>query len=244
MKKKKSLLTVVRPDVLSLIVNKFTQGFNHVDVLDMCIKSFPELPIGNIQRQITEAKRIIKDQYQKDLNSVVGVHSKRYELEIQRLLRYVPSSAIYEKSRMQTIENYLNLLDVIQHKEKLYGLHNKSINILINNQLNVQINISKFDLSKLEMAEKIELLNLIEKSKKTESEVFGIIKASDNKNENITNIDFEEVIPEPINIESINQTNIAPLLFVEPNNALENAKDKLKAALKKKAEELFENKSK
>lgn len=157
---------------------------------------------------ITAAVKVIEDEYCKKSDTVIGLHVTRYDRDIKEILnrnfnRY--SEAVKVKMK---IGAYLDLLNILYSKEKLLQLHNKKVVFRLNQKKTTVVRevTPKYDISNLTLQEKIDFLELINKSKKTSSELAGVI-LKDRTKENVTiDIDHEDVTE--TNVEKIKQ--IAP----------------------------------
>lgn len=190
---------------------------------------------------VNRAARKLSDDYDKDREFVVSLHIARYNEDIDKQINVDISEM--NKYRGKEVKNYayLQALELLYQKEKVLGLHNKSVQIKINNVNNVKVSVrkKKYNFENLSLKEMIELNNLIEKSKKNE-EVGSIILRP--KEEKVEDIEFEEVkeIVEVVNIQQVQPTIIPPELLPAPEPKMfSDVQNRLKEALLKEAEEAF-----
>ena len=133
-----------------------------------------------------------------------------------------------------------NWIDVLGAKERVLQMHTKETQIKIYNKLNVKVKTKKvmFDLSSLTLQEKIEFLALINKTKRSQGELLGVIMGKEVKKEVTEDIEHEVV--EDVNVNKIKQVNLPqPEKTRVPNKTLDDLTNKLKATLLKKAEKEF-----
>jgi hypothetical protein len=191
---------------------------------------------------ITLNRKTINEEYDKDREFTVSLHLQRYNDDILSQLNIDVSDL--NKFRAREVKNYayLNALELLFQKEKLIGLHNKSIQMRINNVTNTKVKIGRPKLLRLNLLttdELIELNTLMEKCKKNEGTV-GIIMRP--KEEKTIDIVHEVVEDETVNVESIEEKILPAALSPDPEpQTLIEVQDKLKEALRKRAEEAFKN---
>jgi hypothetical protein len=194
-----------------------------------------------IHNAVVVASGLIRRNYEIQQEEVVGLHIKRYNEEITRLLNIKLDRIPPQKRLAVKVEAYMNCLDTLHQKEKLLGMHTKDFKIIINNEETtiVREKKPKLDISKLTLAEKIELNALLEKSRKSDDdEVCSVILKKDVVGETI---DIEaEVIVEKSNIDRME--NREPQKAIDDKSqgqALMSLEDKLRETLRKRAQEEF-----
>jgi len=189
------------------------------------------------------ANKLIKQDYDIQRSEVISIHTQRYDREIEVLLHFIPPWYIEEDWKREEAKNiaYMNCLGVLHQKEELLGMHRKAFRLIINNEETTIIKNTKpnIDLSKLTLEEKIELNQLMEKSRRTEDEIGGVILRSE-QTKVIEDIQHE-VVEERLNIDRME--NKQPKEFIEPlpqNMALSGIQEKMRLALRRKAKEELE----
>ena len=136
-------------------------------------------------------------------------------------------------------------MDVLFAKEKLLQMHSKSFQIKINNRLNAKVvkKEVRFDLSKLDLQEKVEFLQLLQKTKRSSRELLSVqLTGQERRGEEVIDIDHEVV--EDVNVSKIKIKEL-PTSSLESSatgNAFLDVQLKLKQALQRKAEQEFKRK--
>lgn len=226
----------------------FRNGYSEQTATEMIGNMYERLTLPNIQFVLTKASAIIASQYPKDRATIVGIHVKRYNQDYDDIVMWFEEQQylqVPEKYRKQTqIAKLFDALDLLEAKERVLQLHTKNTQIKVYNTLNAKVKEKKaiFDLSTLSLTEKIDFLSLIVRSKKSHSEVLGVIPHGTKRENQITEDIEVEIVPP--NITKIKQTNI-PLPAPQPQQPevlLTNITDKIKKALEKKAQQDFEAK--
>lgn len=219
-------------------------GYSEQKVNELIQTHYERFSPPNIQFVMHEASQSIANQYARDRKSVIALHLKRYNQEIiliQDFFRDKEYESIPTKFRLKVMLGKLSSwLQVLNAKEKVLQLHSKDTQVKIYNKFNAKVKERKnmFDLSSLTLEEKIEFLNLVQKSSRSQNDLLGII-ASEEKVKQITEDIEHEVVDQP-NIDLIKQTNLPVKPKAQrPNETLDDITNKLKQALLKKAEEQF-----
>lgn len=159
-----------------------------------------------------QSKRLLQSEYNREKDFVIASHVQRYNREIKRLFSIDVSDFNKWKAIEVKTNAYFNLLEVLQQKERVLGLHSKSIHIKINNNIEVKETKIKpnFRLDALTFQEKIELLHLLEESE-INREDMSIIPNEENEelNKNTIDIQHEEIKEElTLNVTEIKQDNL------------------------------------
>jgi hypothetical protein len=224
---------------LEQVVRLFRSGRAESEVSDILLND--NIAPTTILDLIQQAKASISKDFTKDRDYIVGQHVKRYDRDIQRLLHYMPRTADPQKGIEQKSNAYLRMIDTMGQKEKLLGYHAKNFNIKINNEtiVTVKEKKKKWNLENLTLEEKIELLRLIGKSKRSDGEMYGIVlhgeeaKAKDAEFVQLKSADTGE------NIHEINVAHVdLKAIKAEPVTLL-SAQEKLKQALLEQAKKAF-----
>lgn len=203
-----------------------------------------KIPLTNIHDVvISRARQIISLEYQKNDKFVISLHLQRYKKEVEslreKIKRTESKTKIDPHTRQQIINSYYyDILDLMFHQEKLLQLHNKKVVVKINqiNNTFIKKKISKFDLSLLNFQERKELLSLLLKSKRTDSEIYGVI-ISDKKEKK--EIEEAEVIEEITNVENIQLVEKKEIEELQPGLGLLTTFEKLKKTFEEKAKQEF-----
>jgi hypothetical protein len=156
------------------------------------------------ENYLLAAKLSFKNEVILDKKFNITQHIKRYDRDINKLLSYEPKTSSFSQSNILKTQALLDMVMLMQKKEKVLGFHQKRTEIKIKNNLNLYIKPlhKQFDFSKLSFEEKVELYNLIEKTKVNEEERFKI-KSNPNKiDQTIEDIEYVEV-KEKANVNSI-----------------------------------------
>lgn len=196
-----------------------------------------------VQDVTIKANSLIKQDYDIQRAEVISVHTQRYDKEIQDLLNFVAPSYIWEDYKREEAKNiaYMNCLSVLHQKEELLGMHRKAFRLIINNEETTVIRNTKpnIDLSRLTLEEKIELNQLMEKSRRTEDEIGGVILRSEQARV-IEDVEHE-VVEERLNIDRMENRQPKEIIQPHPENmALLSIQEKMRLALRKKAKEELE----
>ena len=189
---------------------------------------------------VLTANKLVKKDYELQRTEVISLHMQRYDSEIQALLMYQapPNERKPWLEEEMNVAARMNCLGVLHQKEQLLGMHRKEFRIVINNEETIEVRDQKtnIDLSKLSLEEKVELNELIEKSRQTEDEIGGVILRSEQAKE-IEDVEHE-VISEKINIDRME--NREPKVIEQPHpegTALLSIQEKMRLALQRKAKE-------
>lgn len=222
-------------------IDLFKEGLTRIQIQEV-LKEDTKLSDSTISLIIEKSQSIISQEFSKDDISVVGLHTERYNREINLLKRKIEVGFKKYSQPIQIklkISAYFDMLDVMYQKEKLLQLHNKGLTIRVNQNNNTVIKEKKlnFNLDTLLFEEKVELLRLLNKSKKTSDEISGVILS---KNKDIEEAEIiEETVTTVTNVDLIKQT--VPEVVEErvPNMAFIDVKERLRLALENKAREEF-----
>lgn len=230
----------------------FRHGDSEQVIAEEVKLSWPILTDANIQLVIHKGSKIVAHQFARDSRSIVSLHVKRYNQEIDKLLAKTYEGLIDEVDiegemtaslrRKLRINCLMICMDVMVQKERVLQLHSKETQVKVFNTLNAKIKEKKvlFNLESLSLQEKIEFLQLIQKAKKNSNELMSVILNS-KKQEVTEDIEHEEVRNN--NIDSIKLINPPEVIKVRPKKGLDDITKKLHEALAKKAEIEFKKKN-
>lgn len=208
----------------------------------LTVEGITEQMVHNL---VAAAKKIYGHEFAKDKNSVMGLHIKRYDRDINRLATFEPRTEDDWKYRELKTQAYMDMLETMSSKEKLLGFHKRSFTLKINNDISASIvnAHAKFDLNLLTLSEKIELLKLLDEAKITEKEQYMLKPNPNNIKKEVTeDIEYVDLSFKTDNIEYIKNTNIPKLKKKSEQSEGKNLfdiKNMLADALSKKADEEF-----
>lgn len=184
--------------------------------------------------------RVIEDEFASDDQTTIGLHLTRYNKDIDDLL-FIAENDYADGSMIKyKINTYLTVLEIMFAKEKLLQLHNRNT-ILKINQRNTTIvqkeTQPKYKLGKLSLEERIELLQLINKSKSIDGD--DIKSITETQQEEY--VEFTELkgTQEGANVEKIEK--VTPVVEGEriPGGALLDVRERLRQSLERKAQEEY-----
>lgn len=219
------------------ILDWYKEGLFRASIVEMLRAE--EFSDSVIDEYLTECSSIIYEQFSTKSSNIVSLHLKRYDKEINTLLKRnydrLPLKIRYKVKGAA----FLNALETLHQKEKLLNLHNKQTLIRFNQRNNINETPEKpnrFDLTQLTLEERIDLLNLISKASPKNNINSGVIlREKVIESEETVDIQHEEVI----NITQIQQENVMGVdVFPEQKaHTVDELTKKLQDTLKKKAEE-------
>lgn len=162
--------------------------------------------------------------------NLVSLHINRYEDLFKQVKNKDFSRIKPERQWQAQIDQHLELVSILQSKEKIIGVHSKTFKVRLNNfyEKKKLVKLSDFNLEKLTVSEKIELLGLFDKCRVNKD---MDIKVIGNKKQDIAqDVSFEEV---SLIENTLKEVNIQPI----DNDADSKPKltlGELKALLKQK----------
>lgn len=250
-KKKEEVAVVGLYDkAIDFSAQAFEAGYSESKIAELLQSSFPRFSPENIQLVIHRGSLKIADRYVRDRKSIISLHIKRYDQEIQEIKRWFEEEE-YENIDIKFQRDVMlgqldSAITVLTAKEKVLQMHAKETQVRIFNKLNAKVKKKEvmFDLKSLTLEEKIELLSLMRKAKKTDLELMSVTLNSDRpiNNTNTEDIEYEEV-PVSANVTKIKQTNIPkPERVIPPVYQLSDLTDKIRATLALVAQKQFEEK--
>lgn len=194
----KSYIRYIRP-----IIEYFKEGLTDKEVLIKILQDNKNLKESSAKVYLRAAKASFREEYILERKFNIIQHVKRYDKDILHLSRYEPRTSSYGASIQEKTVAYLDMVNLLQKKERVLGFHKKMTSIKIKNNINVKIEPVKktFDFSNLTFNEKIELYNFINKAETNKDEKISL-KPNQNKVlnqtsniEDITHIEVVEDIP-------------------------------------------------
>lgn len=150
--------------------------------------------------------------------NLVSLHINRYEDLFKSVYNKDFSKIKPERQWQAQIDQHLELVDILQSKEKIIGVHSKTFKIRLNNfyEKKKLVKLSDFDLDKLTVEEKIELIGLFDKckvSKDMEIKVTGAKKQDIAQEVNFEEISLIENTLKDVNIQQVdNEADNKPKL--------------------------------
>lgn len=224
----------------------FKAGYSEQRVGEIITSSYERFSVQNVHYVLHKASQQIAEQYYRDRKSIVALHLKRYQAEIDSLVTYFEDKE-YENVNIKwrkrvMIDKLTELLDTLGAKERVLQMHSKDTQVKIFNKLNVKVKEKKvlFDLSNLSFEDKREMLMLMLKAKRTSNEISGVIL-----NQKVAEVteDAEFTVVENNNIDKIERTNLPVEEKVKaPRKQLIDVTELLRKNLHKVAEKEFKKK--
>lgn len=242
---------VQEPGIYDLAIKSaasyFREGFSEQKSADLVKSNYPQLTQQNVQLVLYKASNQIAEQFVKDRKSIVAIHVRRYDQEVKGVLEWMDNEEYEEvdpRFQTKTVLNKLECaVDSLIAKERVLQIHNKETQVRIFNKLNAKVKKVMFDLSPLSLQEKIELLNLMSKAKKSDLELMGVVlRETDNKvqSEEIQDAEFEVVNTNINQIKRVNEEEV--VIERVPKKKVTDLTDLIKKTLEKQAEKEFKNK--
>lgn len=203
------------------ILKWFKEGKTDTEVLFLIMEIF-KVKESSAQTYLKSAKSCFKQELILERKFNIIQHVKRYDIDILKLSQYEPKTNSYAQTIQLKTEAYLDMLNLLQKKERVLGFHKRAQSIKIKN--NININITKversFDFSSMTMEEKMNLYKLIEKTKITDEERY-ILKPNPNKTvDQVIDIEHEEIIETESNAAKIEHIELPPVplpIIPKPN---------------------------
>ena len=223
-----NLIKKYQDQTLRMILDGATEQKILFTLVDIASKDKCTLDDARVIYKI--ARKQLSQEYDRDREFVIANHINRYNKEIKRLFNIDVSEFNKWKAAEMKTYAYFNLLEVLQQKEKVLGLHSKRLHIKINNEINLKTKkeTPTLNLSALTLQEKIELYHLLQESE-IDQENMSIIPSTKHKvnKEEIEDAEYVEELP---NIDSIKAKEISPTKEVDNPNTLLTLQEKLAQA--------------
>lgn len=198
------------------IIEWFREGLTDKEIFIKILQENPKLKESSATVYLNSARASFKEEFILDRRFNIIQHVKRYDKDILFLSRFEPKTSSYAKYQLEKTQAYLDMINLLQKKERVLGFHKKSNKIKIKNNFNITIpkTIKSFDFSELSFDEKLELYNFILMCKTDPNEKLTLTPNKQKQlRESIETIDVEheEIIEEDINIDSITEKEEKPL---------------------------------
>lgn len=200
------------------IIEWFREGLTDKEIFIRILQENPNVKESSAQVYFNSAKASFREEFILDRKFNIIQHVKRYDKDILILSKHEPRTSSFYKYQEEKSQAYLDMIALLQKKEKVLGFHRKTTQLKIKNNVNLNLKTRKtFDLSSLSWEDKLELYNLINKAQVNENEKLVLTpnkeKQLDDKAE-VVDIEHEEVIEE-LNIDKIQEKEEELKLFDE-----------------------------
>jgi len=245
-----------RDRVLIDIKRKIKEGLTQQGIIDWVRDNYT-ISNQNVVFLMKEARSNYQRELDFNLRDIMLKHSARYEQIWSKNYKNPfskkldnPEEDLDDESVRKTLfkvaKHYMTAAKALQNKEKMLGIVHSRMDVELKNEFFEQqerekekhLDVSRYDLNKLSMEEKIEFLHLLKKSKgeleETKPKVTTTITVkTDNKEETIK---FEPVA-EKFDVEDIEHEEIKT---ESPQIAVDNINKKIIESEAKKVNEVFE----
>lgn len=189
----KSVRTAPFPDgMLTRAIELMYQWVNKGEFNDILTKEFNASSV-QLKECYASAFASYRRQIELEKINLVSLHINRYEDLFKSVSNKDFSNYKPDRQWQAQIDQHLELVDILQSKEKIIGVHSKTFKIRLNNfyEKKKLVKLSDFNLDKLTVDEKIELIGLFDKCRVSKDVVF---KVQENKKIDIAQeVAFEEV---------------------------------------------------
>lgn len=193
-----------------------------------------------VENIVTTANQLIQMWYRNQIYQIQHVHTTRYnKIIISRLNKtygHIDKPWIAIKAESMHLDE---ILQALKQKEVLLGMHRKTFRLIFNSQTNFyESERQKRDLEKnprekkkeinldlLTFEEKVELLDLIRESTRTEDEIHGVILKNQITTQEVIEVEAEVV--EPANVDKIERFISASKIDDQKGSILFDIKKKL-----------------
>ena len=146
------------------IIEWFREGLTDKEIFVRILQENPKLKESSAKVYLNSAKSSFKEEYILDRKFNIIQHVRRYDKDILTLSKYEPRTSSYYKYQQEKSEAYLDMVNLLQKKERVLGFHRKATQIKIKNNVNLSIKTKQsFDFSNLSWEEKKELYNFVMK---------------------------------------------------------------------------------
>lgn len=159
-------LIIGKDDRITIVYDRIIKGDSVLEIKEsLAVEGWTD---NSIKRALTGAYKKLQSKVEKEAVVTIALHIKRYETIYARSLE----KARKAKHFMLANYSYLDVIEALFRKERVLGFHLKRTNIQVNNTKNKVSVIkeqpiieSKYDFTKLALAEKIEIRQLLQKVK-------------------------------------------------------------------------------
>jgi hypothetical protein len=160
---------------LKPIINWLREGKTDQEIVIAILEIF-DVKENTANTYLRAAKSCFKQEMILDRKFNIIQHVKRYDRDINRLAEYQPKTNSYAQTIELKCRAYSDMVVMLQKKERVLGFHQKTTQIKIKNNVNIQLKKLDvvFDFSVLNWEEKIELYRLINKTKISDLERYAI----------------------------------------------------------------------
>lgn len=201
------------------IIEWFREGLTDKEIYIKILQENPNLKESSATVYLRSAKASFREEFILDRKFVIVQHVKRYDRDILVLSKHEPRTSSYSKFQEEKTQAYLDMINLLQKKEKVLGFHRKTTQLKIKNNVNINLVKTKktFDFSQLTWEEKLELFNFINKAQIFENEKL-VLSPNKNKIEDEELVeDVQHEVIEEINVELIKEKedSLPPLEFTQ-----------------------------
>lgn len=170
-----NLKTKIRIETFYSILDLIKLGLSKSEVKHVVIRQNKKVTDTIFEDLFITALRFYSDQFVTEWKPVIAIHLDRYRKMIQEMEDYDYES-VHPKVRFKVMVGHkLTILETLYSIEKLLQLHRKDVNIKItqkNNTVVVKKDETVNDITRLTLTEKMRLIKLLEKSKRSDDEIF------------------------------------------------------------------------
>lgn len=155
----------------------FRQGLTDSEILYKILEARPNIKESTAKFYLAAAKTSFREEYVIDRKFNIAQHVRRYDIDIAKLSAYEPKTSSYAKSVFEKTQANLDMIRLLQQKEKVLGFHRPTTAVKIKNNLTINLPVTKrnFSFEGLTMEEKVEFYHLITKAKVLESEKLSLL---------------------------------------------------------------------
>lgn len=238
-------------EVFKEVIELLRDGKTKNEVLEEIrkLEKYKRISKKDLLETITSAVIYTIKEHDKRVGTIIGLHTARYDKQIKSLLATDFDLVNPRFVRAYKMSVYDDILETMEEKEKLLGLHSKntiesftgkSIS-LINDLITEEGYVEKFNFDGLTYDENVELMNLINDCI-AKDELNGIIDYEDVvvEKENKEEKDYDGLNIDKITILNDDEGEIGVDIITPDIRTVEDVKNKLREALKQQALKKFQ----
>lgn len=175
------------------IIRWFKEGLTDKEIYYKILQENPKIKESSAMTYFKSAKASFKEEYILDRKFNIVQHVRRYDKDILKLSRHEPKTSSYYKYQKEKADAYLDMINLMQKKERVLGFHRKTTQIKIKNNVTVNLSTKKtFDFSNLTWEEKLALYRFVNKTFVDKNEKLEL-KPNIKKLNRIKGVEVEEV---------------------------------------------------
>jgi hypothetical protein len=235
--------------VMSFIVEKRRKGLNQNDIFAAIKAEHPLIPPLQYNALYSEAKDILRKEFEIEKDFLVDIHVLRYEELFAQAIDPDVSKVPLAYRNSVLAESYSTALEILQQKERALGIHTKTFKLEISNYLQENQKkknkaVSNFQV--LSLNERIELLKLLQ-STKVEETILRPISSSEDENEKSTTAEvIVKEIEAPIRLSVQTDIKKDEGLVEESKRGkgLEDVQESIRLSIQRQVEEAMKKKKK